>query len=93
LTFPILPAPSVFCSCQSPTILYLDLLLGAPFEDADGAAEREAWPDKGAVSGGDWTCRALRVFDTEACVSSLIVGSAGRVEGVEVPMAESVCDR
>jgi hypothetical protein len=42
LTFPILPAPSVFCNCQSPTILYLDLLLGAPFDDADGADDLEA---------------------------------------------------
>jgi len=42
LTFPILPAPSVFCNCQSPTILYLDLLLGAPLDDADGADDLEA---------------------------------------------------
>jgi hypothetical protein len=42
LTFPILPAPSVFCNCQSPTILYLDLLLEAPFDDADGADDLEA---------------------------------------------------
>lgn len=47
LTFPILPAPRVFCSCQSPTILPLGfslpfLLLDPPFElriDFDTAAE------------------------------------------------------
>lgn len=96
LTFPILPAPSVFCSCQSPTIRYLFLLLEAPLLEVEGGVPLDTcWVEGGGTTGA---CLALSVLETEAVVSSLMVGSAGLDEGagwVDVAelKRESVLDR
>lgn len=80
LTFPILPAPSVFCNCQSPTIRYFVLLLDpVPLDECPAVLDEDGivgWMEP-LLEG---PCLALSVLETDAAVSSLIVGSMGRDE-------------
>jgi len=58
---------------------YLLLLLAAPLLDVEGGVALDACWDGGGGTG--CACLALSVLETEADVSSLMVGSAGREEG------------
>lgn len=70
LTLPMLPAPRVFCSCQSPTILPLGLsfpFLLAPLTDSLAAPLARTLRDTAAAAASSRTSR--------------IVGSCGVADG------------